>query len=65
MCCNKYLLGSLPGKRGTTQVTPAQLSKTISVAKVCILVEKVTQHLKHSEHWNDSQKQFFHKQKEK
>ena len=30
-----------PGKRGATQMTPAQLSKTSSIAKVCILVEQV------------------------
>ena len=35
-----------PGKRGATQMTPAQLSKTSSIAKVCILVEQVIRCLK-------------------
>ena len=35
-----------PGKRGITQMTPDQLSKTSSIAKVCILVEQVIQCLK-------------------
>ena len=35
-----------PGKRGATQMAPAQLSKTSSTAKVCILVEQVIQCLK-------------------
>ena len=30
-----------PGKRGISQMIPAQLSKTSSIAKVCILVEQV------------------------
>ena len=35
-----------PGKRGITQMTPAQLSKTSSIAKVRILVEQVIRRLK-------------------
>ena len=35
-----------PGKRGATQMAPAQLSKTSSIAKVYILVEQVIQCLK-------------------
>ena len=35
-----------PGKKGITQMTPAQLSKTSSIAKVRILVEQVIRRLK-------------------
>ena len=45
-CAGRNITFVPPGKRGVSQMTPAEVSKTSAIAKVRILVEQITRRIK-------------------